>query len=68
MTPARVFQAGDVVNYEEASSEITLVGNSLAENDEKHRRADRRAGVAFRKGFGPCLKAWKKLCAWRGQR
>ena len=45
-----------------------LAENSLAENDEKHRRADRRACITFRKGFGPDLKAHKKLAAESGQR
>jgi hypothetical protein len=49
-TPVRVFQAGDVANNEEASSEITLVQNSLAENNEKHRRAYGCACIALGKG------------------
>jgi hypothetical protein len=67
-TPARVFYAGDVVNDGYASSEITLAEHSLAENDEKHRRADRRACITSGKGFGPYLKAHKKLAAESGQR
>jgi hypothetical protein len=35
MTPARAFQAGNVVNDREAASEITLAKNSSEENDEK---------------------------------
>ena len=67
-TPARVFQAGDVANNEEASSEITLAKNSLAENDEKHRRAYGRACIALRKGFWQDLKAWKKQAAESSQK
>ena len=64
----RVFQAGGVVNDGYASSEITLAEHSSAEDDEKHRGADRCACIAFGKGFGPQLKAQEKLAARRGRR
>ena len=68
MTRARVVHAGNVVTDYEASSAVTLVGNSLAEHDEKHRRADGRACIALGKGFLRELKAEEKLAAENGQR
>jgi hypothetical protein len=44
------------------------VENSLAEDDEEHRRTDRGACIAFREGFGPNLKAEEKQAAESGQR
>jgi hypothetical protein len=68
MTPARAFQAGDVVNDEEASRAIMLAKNSLAEHDEKHRRAYGCACITLGKGFFRELKAEEKQVAESGQR
>jgi hypothetical protein len=62
-TPARAFQTGDVVNDEEASSEVTLAERSSVEDDEQHRRADGRARIARRKGFRRDLEAEVKQAA-----
>jgi hypothetical protein len=63
-----VFHVGEVVNDEEASSAITLAKDSLAEHDEKHRRASRGACIALGKGFFRELKAEQKQATERGQR
>jgi hypothetical protein len=68
MAPARLFQTGGVVNDWESSSEITLAENSLAEDDEKHRRAYRCSCVAFGGGFWRELKAEEKQATESGQR
>jgi hypothetical protein len=68
MTPARVFQTVEVVNDWEASSQITWAQDSLAENDEKHRRVYGCACIALGKGLWRDLKAEDKQVTERGQR
>jgi hypothetical protein len=68
MTPAPVPQTGKVLNDREASSGITLVQDSLAENDEKHRRAYGCACIAPGKGLWRELKAEEKQATESGQR
>ena len=68
MAPARAFQTGEVVDDWESSSEITLAENSLAEDDEKHRRAYRCSRVAFGEGFWRELKAEERQATESGQR
>jgi hypothetical protein len=67
-THARAFQASDVVNDGEALSEITFAENSLAQNDEKHRRAYGCACIALGKGWSRELKAEEKQATESGQK
>jgi hypothetical protein len=56
------------VNDGEAPSEITLAENSLAQNDEKHRRAYGCACIALGKACWRELKAEEQQAPESGQR